>query len=125
MLIHEIGHVLRGSSPEALADATDGDVDILAPLPYAGLELPITPGGFHLARPAGYSGIDPLMFPFVGEGVRRLISDADLLYVAQGGNWQVDPARFAAVPEPAFLVLLGSGLAAIAARRRGRGRCRH
>jgi hypothetical protein len=118
VLIHEIGHVLRGGSPDAIADAADGDVDITAPRPSAGLEIPIIPGGFHLARPAGYAGLDPVMFPFVDVGQRRFISDADLLYVAQGGNWlEVDPARFAAVPEPATLLLLGPGLAAVAVRR--------
>ena len=119
VLIHEIGHVLRGGSPDALADAADGDVDVTAPRPLAGLEIPVTPGDFHLARPAGYAGLDPIMFPFIDVAERRLISDADLLYVAQGGNWQeVDPARFAAVPEPATLLLLGSGLAAVSVRRR-------
>jgi len=121
VLIHEIGHILRGGSPDAVADEADGDVDVTAPRPLAGLEIPVTPGGFHLARPAGYTGLDPILFPFIDVGERRFISDADLLYVAQGGNWQqVDPARFAAVPEPSALLLLGSGLAAVAGLRRAR-----
>jgi len=123
VLIPEIGHILRGSSPDAFADAADGDVDVTAPRPLAGVQIPVTPGGFHLARPAGYAGLDPAMFPSIDVELRRFISDADLLYVAQGGNWQeVDPARFAAVPEPSALLLLGSALAALAGRRRVRRR---
>jgi hypothetical protein len=121
VLIHEIGHILRGGSPDTTADALDGDVDVTAPRPLAGLEIPITPGGFHLARPQGYTGLDPIMFPYVNAAQRRFISDADLLYVAEGGNWQeVDPARFAPVPEPATLLLVGSALAAVAVRGRAR-----
>jgi hypothetical protein len=75
----------------------------------------------HLDTPAGDSDLEPVMFPLIDPGERRWISDADLLFVAQGGGWeQLDPARFAAIPEPGALALLGLGAIGLASRRLAR-----
>jgi hypothetical protein len=117
VLIHEIGHALSFVNPDIFVDYADGDVDITAPRPLAGLALPLN--GAHLGRPAGYAGMSPLMFPFLDPGERRLISDADLLFVAQSGLWQqLNPDRFHSVPEPSTLLLLGLGAAGSLRRRR-------
>jgi len=121
ILLHEIGHVLS-FGPNAFADYADGDVDVTAPRPLAGLALPVAGACCHLATPAGYTGFEPLMNPFISSGERSGISDADLLFVAQGGEWaQLDPSRLAAVPEPGTLALVGLGAVGLAARRRDRG----
>jgi len=118
ILLHEIGHVL-GSGPNAFPDYADGDVDVTAPRPLAGLSLPVAGGCCHLDTPAGDFDLEPVMFPFIDPGERRWISDADLLFVAQGGGWeQLDSTRFAAVPEPGTLTLLGLGAIGLASRRR-------
>lgn len=119
VLIHEIGHVLSFVNPNVFADYADGDVDVTAPRPLAGLTLPLT--GVHLGTPSGYAGMNPVMFPTLEPGERRLISDADLLFVAQSGLWQqLDPNRFQSVPEPATCCLLGLGAALTLRRRRAR-----
>lgn len=113
VLIHEIGHVLA-SGPNAFPDYIDGDVDVTSPRPLPGLALPVQGGCCHLDVPAGYTGLNPLMFLFTDVSERRFISDADLLFVAQGGEWeQLDRTRFATAPEPGVLSLLtlGAGLA--------------
>ena len=120
VLVHEIGHILS-FGPNAFSDWADGDADITSPRPLAGLSLPVAGGCCHLDTPLGYSGIDPVLFPFLAAGERRLISDADLLFVAQGGEWQeLDPSRFAPVPEPGTLTLFGLGAIGLARRRHRR-----
>jgi len=117
ILLHEIGHVL-GSGPNAFPDYADGDVDVTAPRPLAGLSLPVAGGCCHLDTPAGDFDLEPVMFPFIDPGERRWISDADLLFVAQGGGWeQLDPSRFAAVPEAGTLTLVGLGAIGLSSRR--------
>ena len=109
ILLHEIGHVLS-FGPSAFADwSADNDADITGPAPYTGIALPVPTGCCHLGLPDGYVGTAPLMFQFFNNGSRRLISEADLLFVAQGGGWQnINTAPFAAatVPEPGSLTLL-------------------
>ena len=55
-------------------------------------------------------------------GERKLISDADLLFVAQGGLWEQlnEESRFAPVAEPGTFALRGLGVAGLARRRRAR-----
>jgi hypothetical protein len=119
VMLHEIGHVLS-FGPNAFADWTsDFDADITGPAPYAGTSLPVPTGCCHLGLPGGYTGSLPLMFPLFDTGERRLISEADLLFVAQGGGWtQLNTSQFAPVPEPGTLSLLGVGVIALFLKRR-------
>jgi hypothetical protein len=121
ILLHEIGHVLS-FGPNAFADWTsDFDADVTGPASYAGISLPVPTGCCHLGLPSGYTGTAPLLFPFLDTGERRLISEADLLFVAQGGGWtQLNTSQLAAVPEPGTLSLLTLGVAAVLLRRRRR-----
>jgi hypothetical protein len=57
-------------NPNVFVDYADGDVDVTAPRPLAGLELPVI--GVHLGTPTGYLGMNPVMFPTIGPGERRL-----------------------------------------------------
>jgi hypothetical protein len=122
VLLHEIGHILS-FGVDAFADYADGDVDITAPLPLAGLSLPTFNGGCcHLGTPAGYVGDSPLMFPFFDQGERRFISDADLLFVAQTGDFeQLAPDRLRAIPEPAIVTFFAMAVAAASLHRRRGG----
>ncbi len=122
ILIHEIGHVL-GSAPSHFDDSLgegDGDVDIDAHLPLAGIALPtFNDGCCHLDVPQDYTGLHPSLWPFIDIRERRFISGADLLFVADGGGWkQVDQSRFAAAPEPSTLALLAAGVTCLRFRRR-------
>jgi hypothetical protein len=108
VLLHEIGHILS-AGPNIGNECSDGDVDVAAPLPFAGVAIP-TFNCFHVGLPSGYTGFNPLMFPFVSTGERSFISDADLLYVAQNGGWtNVDTSDATAIPEPASVMLVGFG----------------
>lgn len=119
VLLHEIGHVLAGG-PNVLAECSDGDVDVTAPRPFAGVAIP-TSNCFHVGVPDGYLGMGPALSPFLSSGERRFISDADLLYVAQNGGWQhIDIADAVPIPEPATLILVSLGLGAAQRRRNSR-----
>lgn len=120
VMLHEIGHVLS-FGPDASAEWADGDVDITAPLPLAGISIPMHPRCCHVDLASGYTGPFPLLFPFIDVEERRFISDADLLFVAESGGWtRVDESLFRTVPEPALLGLLVVGTLGLARRRRTR-----
>jgi hypothetical protein len=121
VMLHEIGHALTFSSGTAgpFLDYQDGFVDVTSPRPLAGLRIPVPTGCCHVGTPASYTGLQPLLFPTLGQGERRLIADVDLLFVAEGGQFeQLDPSRFQA-PEPGTLALFAIAAVGLA-RRRGR-----
>ncbi len=112
VFLHEIGHALGMGVEYARyrAETADGDVDVASPLPFAGTELLVTPsGGAHLLLTSA------LLFPSVSRDARTLPSDADVLAVAQAGNFREVSL---AVPEPKLVgLLLAAGLGAAYFRR--------
>lgn len=88
----------------------------------ASVAVPITFSG--LIRPPTPEGQNPLFIPLIGGGLATLA----LAWNAPSEAWLLSGARYeltadpAPVPEPATLLLAGSGLAAAAWRRRRRQR---
>lgn len=76
--LHEIGHALGMSSANSsfVAENTDGDIDVVSPLPFAGSALP-TVSGAHLNIATS------LLFPSISTGIRRWPTAADVLANAQ------------------------------------------
>ncbi len=115
---HEIGHALGMSNANTAytTENADGDIDIMAPRPFAGAVLQVT--GSHFTNALD----NALMW---GGGLptdsRRLQSAVDILAMAEVSEWQdfdLDPSH--AVPEPSTLLLLGSSLAGLAVWQRRR-----
>jgi hypothetical protein len=112
--LHELGHALGMNLLFATAHG-GGPLIVADPLPASGTRLPFIPdgqlGAGHLAL------LNAAMQPSIETGVRRLLSDADILAVAQAGGYG-DVRLNTPMPEPGTLILLGGGLAMIAGRRR-------
>jgi hypothetical protein len=100
--LHEIGHALAGNALSGIFD-----LPVTDPLPYAGAVLPFNEN--HLMLPGS------LMYPSLEFG-RELISDADVLFVAQQRGFT--DVTLTAVPVPAAVWLFGSSLGAFGVMRR-------
>jgi PEP-CTERM motif/Matrixin len=121
--LHEIGHALGLSSANDAfqAERGDNDVDVMAPLPYAGSVIPLHPTTAHLVLG------NALLWPGASNGLRLYGSAADILANAQisqfGGDrrYPLDLApSFRAIPEPSTLALMGLGVFGLAMRLRRR-----
>jgi hypothetical protein len=113
VVLHEIGHSLGLSSANTafIAGNGDFDVDVTAPRPFAGSQIP-TVSGAHLNISTA------AMWPSVSDSTRKLLSSADILANAEISKFtqvNLDP-----VPEPATMVALGLGLAGLVVRRKKR-----
>lgn len=108
-ILHELGHAIGMTGLiRYQTEVPDGDIDVLAPLPFAGSAIPVT-GVVHLNLPGA------LMGPYGRAGVRRLPSDADVLAAAQSSLF----TSVVMMPEPGTVCLLGLA-AAGGLLRRGR-----
>lgn len=104
-VLHEIGHALglSASNNAYVAEEGDGDIDLTAPLPYAGASLPVNPDNAHLNLPR------TLLRSSRPSGVRRYASEADILALAEVSQFtQVNLTPL--VPEPSTWALFATAL---------------
>jgi hypothetical protein len=110
--LHEIGHALGMSSANTSYQDetwTDNDVDVIAPLPFAGSSLPTNNSG---PVPPGTSNAHlnigtALLFPSISTGIRKLPSAADILANAQLSQFfNPNLDLMTSVPEPSGLLFL-------------------
>jgi hypothetical protein len=115
--LHEIGHSLGMSMAHNsfIAETLDLDIDVTAPLPFAGttLQLKTNNSGVvsHFADLG--LGVGPVM-DSNDELTRYILSEVDILAMAQISgftNLNLNPKP---TPEPATIALLGIGLAGLA-----------
>jgi len=112
--IHEIGHALGLSSANDAFTAEAGAdriVDVFDPLPFGGADLSIDGSSAHLT----YSRAS--LYSSRASGVRRLLSDADILAnaeISQFTNVNLNPTL---IPEPSAFLLAGVSLVGIACGR--------
>lgn len=111
--MHEIGHSLglSGANDAFVTENVDGDIDITAPRPFAGNAIPTTAGSAHLDISTS------LMWPFFASGVRRLITDTDLVSNAEISEFSSLDLTVCGLPEPASMAALALGLAMLARKR--------
>ncbi len=113
--LHEIGHALGMSNANTafILESADGDIDIASPRSFPGSTIPLAFNNFGVD-----SHPDPNAIPFgpvMGSQApdqRQLLTELDIVMIAQLGSFEeirLNP-YVAAVPEPASLPLLGSGL---------------
>ncbi len=108
--LHEIGHILGVNNNGSWANP----FEILAPLPYAGTEIP-TDGGHIDISTAN-------MYPSSIVGTRTELSAVDILAAAQNAGYvsvDINP-----VPEPAAIYLALAGMAAVLVVGRARRRAK-
>ncbi|NES17952.1 MAG: PEP-CTERM sorting domain-containing protein [Symploca sp. SIO3E6] len=88
--LHEIGHILGLSRSNN--DLSGDSLAIESPLPFSGIEIEFVEGTDDDGNPftdRGHINIDnALLLPSRPVGTRRLISDIDVLAVAQAGNFE-------------------------------------
>ncbi len=116
--LHEIGHALGLSSVNfgyQLETVIDNEVDVAAPLPFAGTRIPTTNPRIPAPPYNAHLGLDhTVMYPFLAAGQRKSLSDADILANAQISRFtdvRLPAAR--TVPEPVSICLVACGTGAI------------
>lgn len=119
VLAHEIGHALGTSNANTsfMAQAADGDIDVTAPLAFAGTTIPLAFNNFGVTSHVDPDLPGPLMASHANNE-RRLPSQ-----LSGFSDLNLDLAE--SVPEPPTLVLVGSGFVIVVAakwprRRRSR-----
>jgi Matrixin len=125
--LHEIGHALGMSSANtSYKDETgpDNEVDVVAPLPFAGSALPTNNPSTTVLNAHLNIGT-ALLFPSISTGIRKLPSAADILANAQLSQFfNPNLDLMTTVPEPSGLLFLLVASGMLYRRRlsqRGRG----
>ena len=114
--IHEIGHALGllggypGYDAATNGDGNSSNLEVTAPRPFAGIEIPAAGG--HI--PLDHAN----MAPGVGAGERKLLSEVDILSLAQTQGFSVVNLNPNPVPEPSAVAIVFAGAGLLARRRR-------
>lgn len=119
--LHEIGHSLGMSAANAsyINESANGLIDIASPLPFSGTQLQLVPN-FDVAAHFENSGIlgGTEMSGRIGYGWRTLLTDADILAVAQLSGFRdlrlhtpIPPPISVQEPPMFLLLIVGLGMA--------------